>query len=66
MKWIEGWYDKDVEVGDGLFRKERTCGYAYWAPHAHAFNPTHWMPVPDPPVADPEPETSRSAESEGA
>ena len=27
---------------------------------------THWMPLPDPPVADPEPENSRSAESEGA
>lgn len=51
VKWIEGWYDKEVNVGEGLYRKERTQGYAYWAPHAHAFNPTHWQPLPEPPTA---------------
>lgn len=49
IKWIEGWYDEDVPVGDGLFRKEQKCGYAYWWPQPHAFHPTHWMPLPTPP-----------------
>lgn len=49
IKWIEGWYDKEVDAGDGLYRKERTQGYAYWWPPAHAFRPTHWMPLPEPP-----------------
>jgi hypothetical protein len=50
IRWHEAWYDKDVEVGDGLFRKEPTLSHAYWKPHAHAFRPTHWQPLPDPPA----------------
>lgn len=47
VHWVEGWYDKEVEAGNGLYRKERVQGYAHWMPHGpHAFEPTHWMPLP--------------------
>lgn len=49
IKWIEGWYDKEVDNGDGTYHKVRTLSYAYWYPEPHAFVPTHWMPLPDPP-----------------
>ncbi len=49
IAWREGWYDKEIDNGDGTYRKERACGYAYWGPHAHAFTPTHWMPLPGDP-----------------
>lgn len=47
--WIEGWYDKDEPVGDGLFKKVPTLGYSYWAPEPQQFRPAHWMPLPEPP-----------------
>lgn len=54
VKWIEFWYDKDIDVGNGLFRKEKTLSYAGWHPHASAFTPSHWMPLPvTPTVAQP-------------
>jgi hypothetical protein len=49
IKWIESWYDEEVGLGNGTYRKEPKCGYAYWWPEPHAFAPTHWMPLPDPP-----------------
>lgn len=51
ISWVEGWYDKEIDNGDGTYRKERTQGYAYWRPDPHSFNPTHWMPLPPPPSA---------------
>jgi hypothetical protein len=51
IKWIEGWYDEEIDLGNGTFRKERKQGYAYWWPEPHAFVPTHWMPLPEPPKA---------------
>lgn len=50
VKWVEGWYDKEIDLGDGTYKKERTCGYSYWWPEPHAFRATHWMPLPAPPV----------------
>ena len=49
IHWVEGWYDKEIDNGDGTYRKERTQGYAYWGPEPHAFRPSHWMPLPDGP-----------------
>jgi len=49
VRWVEGWYDKEIDHGDGSYHKERTLSYSYWGPHAHAFQPTHWMPMPAPP-----------------
>lgn len=52
IKWIEAWYDKEVDLGNGTYRKERTQGYAYWWPEPHGFHPTHWQSLPLPPVDD--------------
>lgn len=49
IRWVEGWYDKEVDLGGGTYRKKPTQGYAYWGPQPHAFHPTHWMPLPSPP-----------------
>lgn len=49
VRWVEGWYDKEIEVGEGLYRKESTLAYAHWNPEPLAFQPTHWIPLPEPP-----------------
>lgn len=46
-----GWHDsEDFEpVGDGTYRKV-TKRVLEWRPIGpHFFNPTHWMPLPNPP-----------------
>jgi hypothetical protein len=48
--WKEAWYDDEIELGDGLYRKEPKLSFASWYPHTHAFNITHWMPLPEPPA----------------
>jgi hypothetical protein len=47
VRWIEGWYEKEIEISPGSYRKEPTQGYAYWAPEPQAFTPTHWQRLPD-------------------
>lgn len=47
--WHELWYDDEIEVGDNLYRKERKLSSAHWRPEPHAFNPTHWMALPENP-----------------
>ena len=49
IRWVEGWYDRDEEVSQGLFRKLKTLGYAYWAPDPQQFTPTYWQPLPEKP-----------------
>lgn len=49
IKWIEAYYDKEIDLGDGTYKKERTEGYAYWWPEPHAFRATHWMSIPSAP-----------------
>lgn len=49
IRWVEGWYDKEVDHGDGSYHKEPTLSYAYWGPHAYAFQPGYWMSLPEPP-----------------
>ena len=52
VQWYEAWYDHEVEIGDGTYRKERKLSSAGWQPHHYAFTPTHWMPLPSPPTAE--------------
>lgn len=47
--WFELWYDDEVDLGNGTYTKQRKLSCAYWKPHAHAFHPTHWMPLPESP-----------------
>lgn len=47
--WVEGWYNKEIDNGDGTYRKERTQGYAYFGPQPQAFTPEWWMPLPEAP-----------------
>lgn len=49
VRWVEGYYDKEVDLGDGTYKKERVQGFAYWDPDPYAFKATHWMPLPIPP-----------------
>lgn len=46
-----GWHDdtRDVEVSPGLFRKEPCRVLEGWRTE-WAYMPTHWMPLPAPPV----------------
>lgn len=50
IRWRVSEYDKEIDNGDGTYRKQRTVAYESWIPEPHAFTPTHWMPLPDPPV----------------
>ncbi len=49
ISWLAQWTDKEIDLGNGTFRKEKELTFSYWKPHAHAFNPTHWMALPNPP-----------------
>lgn len=50
IHWIEGWYDDEIDNGDGTYRKEKKLGYSYWKPHGpYYYKPTHWMPLPPAP-----------------
>lgn len=49
IRWHEGWYEEDIPVGDGLFKKERKLAYSYWMPDPQQFRPTHWQSLPEPP-----------------
>lgn len=51
IKWIEGWYDAEVDLGDDTYRKELKLSFSYWHPEPHGFRATHWMPLPLPPEA---------------
>ena len=53
IKWFEIWYDDEIDLGDGTYKKEPKLSHADWKPHFHAFNPTHWMPLPSPPKDTP-------------
>jgi hypothetical protein len=64
VAWVEGWYDKEIDNDDGTYRKERTQGYAYWGPHAHAFTPTHWKPL-RPPASDAALQSTHQPQGEG-
>jgi len=48
-----GWHDdeRDVPVGDGLFRKEPCRVLEFWRTQ-FGYKPTHWMPLPTPPVGE--------------
>ena len=48
--WRELWYDDEVDLGDGTYRKEPKLSHAGWDPADHAFRPTHWQPLPKPPT----------------
>lgn len=52
--WHEGPRDKEVPVGDGIYKKVRETWYREWITGwdrsiPQAIKPTHWMPLPDPP-----------------
>jgi hypothetical protein len=49
ISWYQGWFDKEIDLGNGTFRKEPTLSFEHWQPEPHAFQPTHWMPLPDGP-----------------
>ena len=50
IRWKEAWYDDFQEQPDGSFKKVQKQGYAFWSPHPQQFRPTHWMPIPAPPL----------------
>jgi hypothetical protein len=50
IKWYESWYDKEIDNGDGTYRKQPELSSSGWQPYYHAFEPTHWQPLPDPPA----------------
>jgi hypothetical protein len=52
ISWLECWYDKEVDLGDGTYRKEKVLGFAYWSPEPQTFRPTHWMPLPNGPLSE--------------
>lgn len=44
---------RDVDMGQGLFRKEPYTSDYGWK--GWCFEPTHWMPLPDAPAGQPKP-----------
>jgi hypothetical protein len=42
-----------VQVGDNLFRKDIVKSNIRWEPEQRQYTPTHWMPLPRPPVVTP-------------
>jgi hypothetical protein len=53
--WHELWFDGEVDLGGGIYRKERKLSHAGWDPAHYAFRPTHWMPLPPAPSTLPHP-----------
>jgi len=51
IQWKEFWYDREIDNGDGTYRKEPHLSSAYWSPEPGAFRPTHWMPLPPDPTS---------------
>lgn len=52
--WFEQTTTEDEPVGDGLFRKKTVVVSRKWVTHWDSFipmsmEPTHWMPLPEPP-----------------
>lgn len=50
-EWEDYAYKKWYKVGVDM-KKLRTVNGGYWV-CSYIFNPTHWMPLPDPPFAVP-------------
>jgi hypothetical protein len=46
-KWHDG--EREVEVSPGLYRKEPCRILEGWTTE-WAYHPTHWMPLPNPPI----------------
>jgi hypothetical protein len=51
-RYLPLWRYKYVEVGDGLFRKERVSDYD-WEGFNNFHRATHWMTLPEPPNQPP-------------
>lgn len=52
IRWHVQWYDKEIDSGDGTYRKQKAIRYAEWRhgggdPMWTRIRWSHWMPIPD-------------------